>query len=59
MHVMWPPSESIQRVGRDYLLSILFWLTTSLLVIWQQHALIRVENLHLSLRDVVVFEMAR
>lgn len=56
---MWPPSETIRRVGRDYLLSILIWLTTSLLVIWQQHALIRVENLHLSLRDVVVFEMAR
>ncbi len=59
MLAMWPPSETIRRVGRDYLLSILFWLTTSLLVIWQQHALIRVENLHLSLRDVVVFEMAR
>jgi len=56
---LWPPSDSIRRVGRDYVLSILFWLTTSLLVTWQQHELILVENLHLSLRDVMVFETAR
>jgi len=46
-------------VARDYLLSIIFWLTTSLLVSWQQYSLIVVENIHLSLRDLMVLEAAR
>jgi hypothetical protein len=34
---MYFPTMRIRKITRDYLLSIAFWLTTSVLVAWQDY----------------------
>lgn len=49
---MYFPTMRIRKIIRDYLFSIAFWLTTSLLVAWQDYTLATAQKLIISLNDL-------
>jgi hypothetical protein len=56
---MYFPTMRIRKITRDYLLSIAFWLTTSLLVAWQDYTLATAQKLIISLNDLFSLQAVR
>ena len=56
---MYLPTMRIRKITRDYLLSIAFWLGTSLLVAWQDYTLATAQKLIISLNDLFSLQAVR
>jgi two-component system, LytTR family, sensor kinase len=56
---MYVPATRFRRILRDYLLSIAFWLTTSVLVAWQHYTLATAQQLVISLDNLFSLQAAR
>jgi two-component system LytT family sensor kinase len=55
----YAPTTRHHKIIRDYAISLAFWLTTSLLVAWQQHTLATAQRLVITLDDLFVLQAVR